>query len=266
MKKLSSAIKPKKRFGQNFLINPHIVNKIILACDLKSSDSIVEIGPGKGALTGHIAPKVKNLFAIEKDKVLAKELSGNLENKNITFYNADFLKFNLESLGKRLKVVGNIPYYISSPIIEKIINNRNFIDSAFIMVQLEFGKRLVASPHSKDYGSLSCFIQYYYKPSLLFKIKNTSFYPHPKVQSCFMRLDPVEDSSLKAKDEKLLFQIIRQAFQQRRKTLRNSLAALLKIRNSQDVFEKLNIDPRLRAENLFLKDFIRIAGHVHSNC
>jgi len=266
MRNISSSIKPKKRFGQNFLINPHVVDKIISACNLKASDTVIEIGPGKGVLTQRIAHQVKKLFAIEKDKALVQELAKNLklEGEGVILCHEDFLKFDFRKAGRDLKVIGNIPYYISSPIIEKLIDNRNLIHTAFIMVQLEFGQRLTAKPDCKDYSALSCFVQYYCQPHLLFKIKNTSFYPRPKVQSCFVRLDIIKDAPFKTENEKLLFQIIHQAFGQRRKTLRNSMSTLLKTKNAQNIFTQLSIDPRLRAENLPLKDFIRIADHLHS--
>ena len=259
--KSKNSIRPKKHLGQNFLIDSNIVNKIILACDLKETDCVLEVGPGLGALTKEIAPNVKALVAIEKDHSLIEKLSQKNFGSHVKFYNDDILKFNFLKLKKGIKFIGNLPYYISSPIIEKLIKNSNRISSAFITVQLEFANRLVAKPNTKEYGSLTCFVQYYATPTLLFKIKNSCFRPIPKVQSAFIRLDFKKIPSPKAENEELFFKTIRRAFQQRRKTILNSLSTKYKKPQIEDVLKKCNIDPKSRAENLTLDNFVNIANH-----
>ncbi|MDP8265098.1 MAG: 16S rRNA (adenine(1518)-N(6)/adenine(1519)-N(6))-dimethyltransferase RsmA [Candidatus Aceula lacicola] len=262
MKKESqSSIRPKKRLGQNFLTDLNVVDKIILACDLKKTDCVLEVGSGLGALTKKIAPNVKMLVAIEKDHSLIEELSKKSFGPHVTLCNDDILKFDFLKLNKEIKLIGNLPYYISSPIIEKLIENSNRISSAFITVQLEFANRLVAKPNTKEYGSLTCFVQYHATPTLLFKIKNSCFRPIPKVQSAFVRLDFKKNPSPKAKNEDLLFETIRRAFQQRRKTILNSLSTKYKKSQIENVLKNCNINPKSRAENLTLDNFVSIANH-----
>jgi len=256
------AIIPKKRLGQNFLINTTIQEKIISSCDLKPTDVVLEIGAGKGALTEAIAKQVNHVYAIETDEGLVKYLEQNLTQKNISVIHADILHYSFKSLPNNIKVIGNLPYNIASPIIEKVLLNRKQFTSLYMTVQLEFGKRLLAKPHTKDYGSLSCFIQYYTQGKMLFKIKNSAFYPIPKVQSCFLCLKILSDPKKKLINEKYLFQIIRQAFGQRRKTIQNSLQPLCAKNDLLTILTSIQIDPRSRAENLSLEDYIRLADRL----
>ncbi len=260
-KKSKNSISPKKYLGQNFLIDKNVINKIITFCELDERDHVLEIGPGLGALTGEIATRVSSLVAVEKDFSLAQEISNLNPDLKIKIFNKDILGFDFSKLEKKVKVVGNIPYNISSLIIKKLIENSKFIHSSFLTVQLEFANRLVAKPSTKDYGSLTCFIQYHANPRLLFKIKNSCFRPIPKVQSAFICLDFNKKLPTPAKDKTLLFSIIRQSFQQRRKTILNSLSSKYEKSEIESVFAQCKISPKLRAENLTLEEFINI-----SNC
>jgi len=265
MKKNKSVIhKPRKNLGQNFLNDPNIINKIINVCALQKEETVLEIGPGLGALTQKIAPAVRCFYAVEKDKHLYDYLSKNILKKNTTFYHQDFLAYDFSRLTPPVKIVGNLPYNISSPIIEKLIQNREKISDIFIMVQLEFGKRLAATSGGKDYSALSCVIQYYATPKILFKIKNTCFSPVPKVESCFVKINFKHNINPKAVDEQLFLRLIKGAFQQRRKQLQNSLASFMPRADIKQLLESLGIDPQKRAENLSVNDFVKIANALSS--
>jgi len=259
MKKNKSVIhKPRKSLGQNFLNDANIVNKIINACTLRLEETVLEIGPGLGALTAKIAPAVKYLHAVEKDKNLYDYLSKNITEKNTTFHCQDFLAYDFSRLTSPVKIIGNLPYNISSPIIEKLIQNREKISDIFIMVQSEFGKRLTAKAGSHDYSALSCVIQYYAESKILFKIKNSCFSPAPKVESCFVKIVFRKPTHPQTANEQLLLRLIKTAFQQRRKQLQNSLASFLPKNDLQKLLEKIGIDPCARAENLSVGDYIKI--------
>lgn len=252
----------KKRFGQNFLVDPNIQNKIVSSCDLNENDIVLEIGPGQGALTEKIARKVKSVIAVEKDKTLAKELQKKYHDSNIQIVCEDFLKYSFYDLGQDIKVIGNLPYNVATPIIEKLLKNRSLFNSVYITVQLEHAQRMAARPNSKSYGSLSCFVQFYSDINILFKISNTAFKPVPKVQSCFMELELLKDAKYQVENETLLFSIIRNAFSQRRKTIANSLSGLLGKETTIDLLDKLNISSQLRAENIRLDQYVEIANSI----
>jgi 16S rRNA (adenine1518-N6/adenine1519-N6)-dimethyltransferase len=204
-KKIPNAIIPKKHLGQNFLVNANITQRIIDSCQISEKETILEIGPGLGALTKEIANRSEHVYAVETDKRLYDQLTDAVSLKKINLIHADFLKCDLSFLPQKTKVIGNLPYKISTPIIEKLINNRQLFQDLFLTVQLEFGKRLAAKPNSKDYGSLSCFVQYYCDTKILFKIRNSCFRPIPKVTSCFVHLR-FRPAKIKAKDEDHLLQ------------------------------------------------------------
>jgi len=253
--------KAKKHLGQNFLTDQRTQLKIIQSCDLQSSDTVLEIGPGQGALTNLIAPVVGKLICVETDHDLIEPLKGTVPFLGTAheIIHANFLKWDMALLPEGIKVIGNIPYNISTPIIEKLIEQREKISSAFLTVQLEFGQRLAANPGGKEYGSLSCFAQYYLDIKLLFKIKNTCFRPAPKVDSCFLRLIP-RPPIKKAHDEVFLFKMIQTAFQQRRKTIVNALKPI----TEKDILEKalasLKIDFNKRPEVLTLSNYVDLAN------
>ncbi len=258
---MKSTIPLKKNLGQNFLIDAHIQRKIIEACDLNSKDVVVEIGPGQGALTRLIAPQVKRLICVETDRDLIASLR--LEfNPPTEIIHGDFLKMNMDHLPDGIKVIGNIPYYISTPIIEKLIEHRTKITAAFLTVQLEFGERLAARAGRKDYGSLSCFAQYYADIKMLFKIKNTCFRPAPKVNSLFLRLMMRPYPEIRARNEEWCFKLIQRAFQQRRKTIVNSLKGMVGRDRLESELKNLNIDFNARPENLTLSNYINLSNSL----
>ncbi|MBF0484996.1 MAG: ribosomal RNA small subunit methyltransferase A [Candidatus Omnitrophica bacterium] len=250
---------PKKRLGQNFLRDQRVLRRIIEACELKNDETVLEIGPGQGALTRSIAPYVKDIIAVEADPQLADQLRKDFDPAKLTVHDSDILKFDFSKIQGPIKVVGNLPYYISTPIIELVITNRKLFTSLFMTVQLEFGERLVAAPGSKEYGSFSCFVQFYTKPRILFKIPPSAFHPVPKVTSCFMRLDLRLEPPEEVKDETFFLKVIRQAFLQRRKSLVNSLGALASKDKLFLALSAAGVDPKARAEELGLAQFARIA-------
>lgn len=253
-------VRPKKRLGQNFLIDKNIQRKIIDACELEPCDIVVEIGAGRGELTRLLADKVKSVYAFEIDSGLCGILNSELkEYSNVKVINQDILKFNSKKafakLKNKIKLVGNIPYYITTPIIEFFFKHRDKIDEVFITVQKEFAQRMIASCSSQQYGALSCFVQYHTSPRILFQIKKNCFYPVPKVDSSFIHLKIKDKSPVRIKKEKILFRLIRAAFNQRRKTLRNSLEGIISRERLELFFNKYRIDCNIRPEKLSLKDF-----------
>lgn len=251
---------PKKSLGQNFLVNTNVAERIVDACHLEPDDTVLEIGPGKGALTRNLAQQCKNVLAIEKDKVLAEQLKMDFINSNVCVMNDDILEYPFDKLPNNIKIIGNLPYNIATPIIKKIIEYRKKFEKLYITVQLEYGQRIVAKPNTKSYGSFSCFVQYYMDPEILFKIRNSAFQPIPKVQSCFLRLDLLKQPRQKADNENFLFNMIRSCFEQRRKMISNSLGGTFDKEKIPRILEILKIDPKLRAENLSLEDYIRITN------
>ena len=251
---------PKKSLGQNFLVNPRVAERIIEACLLKAADNVLEIGPGKGALTRALARQCKNVVAVEKDKKLAEQLQDEFKNSNVRVVHEDILKYPFETLPNNTRIIGNLPYNIATPIIKKMIAHKAKIDESYITVQLEYGQRIVAQSNTKNYGAFSCFVQYHAHTKILFKIKNSSFQPIPKVQSCFCHLKFLKKPEYQIKNEDFLFRIIHSCFEQRRKTVQNSLAGAINKKSVSKLLESLKINPKLRAENLGLKDYVRISN------
>ncbi len=249
----------KKSLGQHFLADQNIVRKIIESCALSNEDLILEIGPGQGALTKIIAPRVKQLIAVEKDRDLAPQLMSDFNHSdNVRIIHEDILEFSFETLSAGTKLIGNLPYNISTPIIEKILTHKKIFSSIYIMVQLEYGQRLIAKPGTKDYSSFTLFTNFHADIEMLFKINKGCFNPPPKVQSCFLKLTPKPERS--DVDETTLFRVIHSAFQQRRKTIENSLTGVCAKEKVRELLESLGIDKKLRAENLTIDDYIRIAN------
>jgi 16S rRNA (adenine1518-N6/adenine1519-N6)-dimethyltransferase len=220
----------KKGLGQHILTDDNVARKIIGALDLSGREGVIEIGPGLGALTLHIAPEAKRVVAIEIDRRLASALREEINGTdNVEIIEDNVLGVDLAGITtahrdvKTWKLVGNLPYYITSAILMMLVEARQHFQAAVITVQDEFARRLVAAPGSKDYSSLSIYVQYRFKPEILFTIKPTSFFPRPDVRSAVVRLEVLERPSPVIEDEGLFFQTIRAAFGQRRKTLRRSL-------------------------------------------
>ena len=252
-------IHPSKYLGQNFLIDQNVQGKIINALDIKRQDTVLEIGPGLGALTDEVCKWASKVIAIEKDRRLCNFLLQNTSYANLDLFSEDILKYNF---GKRrgLKVIGNLPYYITSPILTYLLDNRPSIESIFITVQKEFAQRLVAWPGTKDYSSISCFTQFYAEPEILFNIRRKCFYPVPGVESCFLRID-IREKGLFLTNEDKLFKIIRTCFGKRRKTVLNSLSSNSAFGSKEAVegrLKDIGIDPKRRPETLSIEEFVRI--------
>lgn len=255
---------PKKSLGQNFLRDGNARRRMIAACAFSSGDVVLEIGPGQGALTPLIAEHARKVYAVELDRRLAALLTASFaDSPVVSILPGDILEFDISSLpetrSQKIKVFGNIPYYITSPIIEHLVLSRGFISEIFLTVQKEFARRICAAPGGKDYGSFSCFVQYYFDPKVLFDIKKNSFYPVPKVDSSFIRLRVREHPAVPVRDEERLFRVIRAAFQQRRKTIRNSLKDILTDAEMEEACSRGRIDPGARPERLSLRDFACLA-------
>lgn len=252
----------KKRLGQNFLVDRKVLARIVEACVLDPEETVLEIGPGQGALTREILPYVKGVIAVEADRQLAEGLEREFAGQPLTIHQADFLKFDLSKVKGPIKVLGNLPYYISTPIITHVLENRQKFTSLFMTVQLEFGERLIAKPRSKDYSSFTCFVNYFAEPHMLFRIKSHAFRPVPKVESCFMRLDIRPRPAVDVEDEDLFLSMIRQAFQQRRKTLLNSLGQFGTREELSAVLALAKVAEKSRAEELGLEEYARIADQL----
>ncbi|MBN1869643.1 MAG: ribosomal RNA small subunit methyltransferase A [Candidatus Omnitrophica bacterium] len=253
---------PKRSLGQNFLINPNVVRRIIASCDLNKAETVLEIGPGKGALTRYLSQGAFKVIAIEKDDQLAMQLKQAFKNTNVEIIHADVLKYPFDKLPNNIKVVGNLPYNIATPIIEKTLNHRRKFHAFYMTVQLEYGQRIAAQPNSKRYGSLSCFVQYHADAKILFKIKNSAFHPAPKVQSCFLKLEFLKIPRHAAKEEDLLFKIIRACFGQRRKTVENALSTLMDKERAKALLLESGINPKLRAENICLEKYVQLSDKI----
>ncbi|MBU2444901.1 MAG: ribosomal RNA small subunit methyltransferase A [Bacteroidetes bacterium] len=247
--------RPKKSLGQNFLQDKNIIKKIIDAFNPTENETIVEIGPGKGALTDELITKKINLFGVEIDKNLCEELR--IKYPNLQLVNKDFLKVDFEKdiTNTRCRVIGNIPYYATSQILLKLFENHRLIKDALIMMQLEVAQRLISQPKTKEYGILSVYTNFYSEAKLLFKVSKNVFYPKPEVDSAVVHFKFNEKLELNEIEIELFRIIIRTAFNQRRKTLRNSLRKLINVENQ----EKLKFDFNRRAEELSLNDFLYLA-------
>jgi len=250
--------KARKRFGQNFLIDRQIIEEIIDAIHPQPNDHIVEIGPGLGALTRPLLQRLNHLSVIELDRDIVEQLNNDLPENKLTVYSADALKFDFSKLGQDLRIIGNLPYNISTPLLFYLSGFSKLIRDMHVMLQKEVVERMVASHSTADYGRLSVMLQYRFEMEQLLTVSAQSFRPMPKVQSAVIRLVPINRRTLTALDEPLFSRIVATAFAQRRKTLRNTLSDYLTFED----FERLSIDPKSRAENLTLEHFIQIANHV----
>jgi len=249
---------PRKRFGQNFLTNPDIIRSLLEAIHPRPDDLMVEIGPGLGALTQPLLKTLHHLHAVELDRDIVAWMQNHYPADKITIHNVDALKFDFSSLGSQVRVVGNLPYNISTPILFHLLECvENIIDMHF-MLQKEVVERMVAEPSTPEYGRLSVMLQYRLHMEYLLTVPPEAFDPAPKVESAFVRLVPCATPPYPARDEKLFSKIVTAAFSQRRKTLRNTLKGLL----DDAGFDALGIDPQLRAENLGVAEFVAIANHL----
>jgi len=248
----------KKRFGQNFLTDKAIINSLIEAISPQPDDLMVEIGPGLGALTQPLLTKLNHLHVVEIDRDIIQWMQNFYPTDKICIHNSDVLKFDFTQIGQRIRIVGNLPYNISSPILFRLLENTKQIIDMHFMLQKEVVERMVALPSTPEYGRLSVMLQYRLKMEYLITVPPEAFEPAPKVESAFVRCIPHQALPYPAKDEALFAKVVLAAFGQRRKTLRNTLKALL----DDEGFSKLNIDSQLRAENLSVSQFVAIANFL----
>jgi len=249
-----------KDLGQIFLKNKKYLERIVSLLEIEGED-VLEIGAGRGELTQYLVSRVKSLICVEIDSRLVQILKEKFSScSSLKIICGDILKLNLESLGKRLVVVGNIPFQISSPLLFYLVKYRKFIKKVFLTFQKEFAQKLVALPKSKNYSFLSCYIQYYAQVKILLTIPCKNFSPPPKVDSCLVKIDFFNNPPYKVKDEKFLFQLIKEAFSQRRKKLINALDKY----KSDLIFllEKLKIDKDIRVDVLSLEKYCQIANFL----
>lgn len=249
---------PKKRFGQNFLTDQSIIQALVSAITPKPDDLMVEIGPGLGALTQPLIKQLQHLHVVEIDRDIISWMQGFYPAEKITIHNSDALKFDFKTIGERIRVVGNLPYNISSPILFHLLDNVQTIIDMHFMLQKEVVERMVAAPSTPAYGRLSVMLQYKLHMEYLFTVPPEAFDPPPKVESAFVRCVPHASLPFTAVDEKLFARVVLNAFGQRRKTLRNTLKGML----DDDGFTKLDINPHLRAENLSVEKFVAIANYL----
>ncbi|CAI8766461.1 MULTISPECIES: 16S rRNA (adenine(1518)-N(6)/adenine(1519)-N(6))-dimethyltransferase RsmA [Pseudomonas] len=254
--------KARKRFGQNFLHDAGVIDRILRSIHAKAGERMLEIGPGQGALTSGLLASGAQLDVVELDKDLVPILNQQFAGRdNFRLHQGDALKFDFTSLGaapNSLRVVGNLPYNISTPLIFHLLANAELIRDMHFMLQKEVVERLAAGPGGGDWGRLSIMVQYHCRVEHLFNVGPGAFNPPPKVDSAIVRLVPHETLPFPAKDHRLLERIVREAFNQRRKTLRNTLKALL----SSDAIEAAGVDGSLRPEQLDLAAFVRLADKL----
>ena len=253
-----------KSLGQNFLIDDSVLDDIVVGADVNEEDYIIEIGPGVGTLTARLLNVAKGVVAVELDNDLIPILTEELgKHPNFSLIHNDALKIDFnEIIGdeKSVKLVANLPYYVTTPIIVKLLKEKYNFKSLTIMIQKEVAERMASSPNSKDYGSLSLLVQYYCDTKIIRKVSPSSFIPQPKVDSIVIRLDRLDEPRVNVKDEKLMFDIIRNSFNMRRKTLLNGVKFL---GLSKDILEKAfevsDIDCRRRGETLTLEEFAKLS-------
>jgi len=266
--------RPKKRLGQHFLRQEGIIHEIISRAGFSATSQILEVGAGLGALTIPLARSVGHVYAVEKDSSLVERLARELLRKgihNVTLQNQDILKTDFGELpvpcGERLGVIGNLPYNISSPFLEKLIGNRSRVFKAVLMFQMEVARRLTASPGNRDYGALTVMVQYHASLTPLLEVSPEAFYPVPKVKSMVVALDFERPHPRRANDEETLKRVVRGAFAHRRKTLLNSFRGSLHALSTETLLEAFGacrIDPRQRAETLSLDDFLCLSSRLAS--
>ena len=262
-----------KKFGQNFLIDDHVITKIINAAEITKDDLVLEIGPGIGTMTQYLAESARKVIAVEIDKNLIPILGETLaEYDNVIVINEDILKLNINRLveeeneGRPIKVVANLPYYITTPIIMGLFESHVPLQSITVMVQKEVADRMQVGPGSKDYGALSLAVQYYAKPYIAANVPPNCFIPRPGVGSAVIRLTRYEEPPVTVKDESLMFKLIRASFNQRRKTLQNGIANSPELPYSkaqvEKALEKMGLATNVRGESLTLAEFAKLSDII----
>ena len=261
-----------KRFGQNFLIDAHVLEKIVSAAGITKDDCVLEIGPGIGTMTQYLAESAGQVIAVEIDTNLLPILTDTLKDySNVKVINQDILKVDINELvkeynnGRPIKVVANLTYYITTPIIMRLFESNVPIDNITVMVQKEVADRMQVGPGSKDYGALSLAVQYYASPYIVANVPPNCFIPRPNVGSAVIRLTRYQEPPVQVKDPKLMFKLIRASFNQRRKTLQNGLNNSPEVSFSKEeitkAIESLGVSPSVRGEALSLEQFAQLANY-----
>ena len=269
-------LRPKKRLGQSFLVDGNILDKIIAAAEIEASDCVLEIGPGLGTLTTAAAERAEGVVCVEADRdlipILRRTTSGSA---NVEIVHSDFLSLDLSAFlherfaGRKCVVLGNLPYYITSPIVSTIIESRQSVARAVLMVQKEVADRLAASPGSGEYGSFGVYVNYYCVLEVIGRAPRSVFLPPPGVDSAIIRLTPRESPPVRTKDEATFFAVVRAAFQQRRKTLANALAGAkglgLDKEKASRALTAAGVEPSRRGETLTMEEFAAVADALQPN-
>lgn len=259
---------PRKKFSQNFLTDKNVADKIVRLPELTADDTVIEIGPGRGILTEGLLKTGAKVIAVEIDRNLASAVAQRFhDNKNLEIINADALKLSYKQLseecGKKLKVVSNLPYHISTPIIFKFLEEKEAFSTLVLMLQREVAQRIIANPGSKDYGVLSVFVQIAADVKIKLEVPPSCFYPKPKVYSSVVRFDILDKPKVKTDDSDFFKSVVKAAFGQRRKTLLNALKALeLPVQRISDALKKACIDPQRRGETLSLEEFCVLSSKL----
>ena len=251
-------IRAKKKFGQNFLIDQHIIKQILDSINPNKSQSILEIGPGLGALTIPLLNKLKHINVVEIDKDMVKFLTKKISSSKITIYQEDILEVEDQRFSEFNFIIGNLPYYISTPILLKLAKIKKNDADLFFMLQKEVAERVSATPSTKMYGRLSSMLQYFFRVELLFDIPAEAFNPKPKVMSSFVKFTRKNSHELNASNDDNYEKVIKLAFQYKRKTLRNNFKGVL----DDSDFSSLDIDPKMRAETLSVDNFVNIENYL----
>ena len=262
-----------KKFGQNFLIDTHVLDKIIAAADITKNDLVLEIGPGIGTMTQYLCENAREVVAVEIDKNLIPILEDTLSAyDNVTVINGDILKVDINKIveernnGKPIKVVANLPYYITTPIIMGLFESHVPIENITVMVQKEVADRMQVGPGTKEYGALSLAVQYYAEPYIVANVPPNCFMPRPKVGSAVIRLTRHAEPPVQVKDEKLMFQLIRASFNQRRKTLVNGISNASELSFSKEqitkALEQMGKPATVRGETFGLEEFATLANYL----
>lgn len=258
-----------KSLGQNFLIDENILCKIVDGAEVSKEDGVIEIGPGIGTLTQFLAERAEKVVAVEIDRNLIPILGETLKDEsNVEVIHQDVLKMDLHKLvedkfsGQEVKVIANLPYYVTTPIIMKFLEEKVPVSTIVVMIQKEVADRMQASPGTKDYGSLSVAVQYYCDPKIITKVPRSVFIPQPNVESTVIRLSVRKEPKVKVKDEDLMFDMVRAAFGKRRKTLLNALTSSnlgFEKDDVKEILSKSNIDENRRGETLSIEEFAQLA-------
>jgi len=249
---------PRKRFAQHFLVDEAVIADIVAAIKPQRQDRMVEIGPGLGALTRPLLAQLDHLHVVEIDRDIVARLRAAFPAEHLTIYEADALKFGFPGLGPGLRVVGNLPYNISTPLLFHLADSIANIRDIHVMLQREVVARMVAPPHGPDYGRLSVMLQYRFRIDPILAVPAAAFRPAPKVESAVARMVPLQRGEKERCDEILFAKVVARAFMQRRKTLRNSLRAYL----GNEDFAALELNPEARAQQLSVADFVKVTNYV----